>query len=167
MGKRAALQLTPEQLSKEVDAYFLHCESTKEVRELKNGDIKIRQQWPSMPALALWLGISKESICAYARGEYPAEWINHIPDGEEHPLKVYKGKEAEVTKLYAQQLTRARLRIETTIVQAAASGDMDSKTASLLLNQFGYFSKQEVEQTGDLRVKWQGVDAPEADRYSK
>lgn len=42
-----------------VENYFEHCENTKEVRELKNGDTRIRQEQPSMIGLAVWLDVSR------------------------------------------------------------------------------------------------------------
>ena len=39
----------PKELKQKVDAYFDHCKNSKQIYELKNGDIKIRQQFPTMP----------------------------------------------------------------------------------------------------------------------
>lgn len=57
----------PVDLQQKVDAYFEHCENSRTERELKNGDIRVRQESPSMIGLAVWLHCSTDTINSYTK----------------------------------------------------------------------------------------------------
>lgn len=42
----------PDKLVRDIAAYFKHCKDSREERELKNGDIRIREDTPSMLGLS-------------------------------------------------------------------------------------------------------------------
>ena len=109
----------PEELQKKVDAYFKHCEDSKKVYELKNGDIKIRQEFPSMAGLTVWLDCSRETLYSYI----------------EMDEKV--SQDAEITKQISDTLSRAREKIKRSLVQSSMSGDADSRIAGMLLTAMG------------------------------
>lgn len=165
MGKRASLQLTPEELQLRVDEYFDRFEKSKVVYEMKRGDIRIRAEWPTIVGLAIFLGSSKTQLYEYANGNYPTEWLDHIPEDEEHPLKGYDKK--KLIRGYQDTLSRAKERIETIIVAASANGDIEPKIAALLLSQWGYTAKTEQETNSNMTLKWEGVDPSTAGSYSK
>lgn len=52
-------------------------------------------------------------------------------------------------------------------VERASNGDMDSKTAALLLSKYGYSIKTDVEHSGNMAVTWSGVANNDADEWSK
>ena len=68
MGKRAAFT-SSEELEKKVAEYFERCESSKTIYNLKNGDIKVRQEFPTMAGLASHLEVSRETLYSYLNGE--------------------------------------------------------------------------------------------------
>ena len=162
MGRKAALKLTPDELQTSVDAYFDHCEASAIKRDLKSGDVKVRKEWPTMVGLALWLDITKETLYQYLNGEYPTQWMDNdscnsgLNDIERHNIK----------QGYSDTLARARQRVETSTVIAAANGDIDGRIAQLLMHQWGYKSDP-IDNTGTVTIQWQGVDKQDAERFSK
>jgi hypothetical protein len=109
----------PKALSEKIEEYFERCESSKKVYELKNGDIKIRQEFPTMSGLAVHLGVTRETIYSYLNGEPKS------------------GNSEEVTKLISDTLSYARQRVATYLSQCSLSGDADAKIASMLLTAMG------------------------------
>ena len=109
----------PEELQEKVDAYFKHCEESKTVYELKNGDIKIRQEYPSMVGLALWLGVHKDTLSSYILGEDKVSL------------------DEDTNKRISATLIRARDAIKRSYIQSSMSGDADSRIAGMLLTAMG------------------------------
>lgn len=109
----------PEELEKRVEEYFIHCESTKREMVLKSGDVKIRQEFPSMAGLALWLKVSRETLYSYI----------------EMDEKV--SQDESITKEISDTLSRARERIKQNLIQNSLSGDADSRIAGMLLTAMG------------------------------
>lgn len=109
----------PEELKKRVEEYFDRCENSKKTYELKNGDIKIRQEFPTMSGLAVHLGVTRETVYSYMNGESKT------------------GNSEEVSKAISDTLSYARQRVATYLSQCSLSGDADSKIASMLLNAMG------------------------------
>ena len=148
MGRHAALKLTPDQLQSSVDAYFKHCEDSREERELKSGDIKVRyRERPCMTGLGLWLNISPAVIDNYISGEYPSD-------------------DPKVVTKIADILARAREKIIQHVFTAGSNGDMDTRLASAMLARFGVTDRLQ-DAAGTLTIKWAGVDPSDAERYSK
>ena len=54
--------VNPETIEQQVQDYFKHCEESVEIRELKNGDKRIRKESPSIIGLAVWLDVDKGTI---------------------------------------------------------------------------------------------------------
>ena len=109
----------PVELQKRVDEYFQHCEDSKTVYELKNGDIKIRQEYPSMVGLALWLGVSKDTLYSYIYQEEK------------------KCLDESINKAISETLSCARDRIKKSYIESSMSGDADSRIAGMLLTAMG------------------------------
>ena len=106
----------PVDLQQKVDAYFQHCEDSKTVYELKNGDIKIRQEFPTMTGLAVWLNCRRETLYSYINGDEKT------------------GNSEEVNTAITNTLIYARNKIAAGLSQVSMSGDADPKIAGLLLN---------------------------------
>ena len=117
----------PDDLALRVDEYFQHCEDSRSERTLKNGDIRVRQESPSMIGLAVWLGCSTETLNSYIRGDDKSKQI---------PVDIYNNISAT--------LTRARDRCAASLAQRATDGDCDSRVAALLLNSYGVVPKAEI-----------------------
>lgn len=137
----------PKELAEKVEAYFDKCEASKEVRELKNGDIKIRRELPSFVGLAVFLGVAQPTLRLYADGKYDSQ------DSEQD-----NGQADIDTETYSAVLARARDRMELAVVEAASNGDTDSRITLARLAKFGYSTKIETENKSSLTVQWEGVD---------
>ena len=131
----------PEELQERVDAYFQHCEDSKTVRELKNGDIKIRQEFPSMVGLARWLGVHKDTLSSYILGEDKVS----LDD--------------DTNKRISATLIGARDEIKRNYIQSSMSGDADSRIAGMLLTAMG---ETTPENSTTVNVVIQG----DSDAYS-
>lgn len=142
----------PVELAAKVEAYFKKCDDSKEVRELKNGDIRVRQEIPSFVGLAVFLGIAKSTLQLYDKGEYDLtnEQLKEI--AKKHKVK------AEDIQNYSAILSRARDRFELAVLQVGSNGDCDSRVIQARLAGYGYSNKVEVDSKSSLTVSWEGVD---------
>ena len=138
----------PVDLQQKVDAYFEHCEESRTERELKNGDIRVRQESPSMIGLAVWLHCSTDTINSYIRHE---DKSSQIPDED-----IYNNISAT--------LSRARDRCAASLAQRATDGDCDSRTAALLLNSYGVVPKAEVNARTTIVIE--GASAADVDEWA-
>lgn len=135
----------PKELAEKVEAYFDKCEASKEIRELKNGDIKIRRELPSFVGLAVFLGVAQPTLRLYAEGKYDTK--NDIDDTESETY----------TETYSSVLARTRDRIELATLEAASNGDTDSRITLARLAKFGYSTKVDVDSKSTLTVQWEGA----------
>lgn len=151
----------PVELSEKVDAYFADCEASRTERELKSGDIRVRQTLPSFVGLANYLGVAKSTLQLYADSKYDltAEQLQDIADKHDIGL--------EDIQNYSAVLARARDRIEQTVLTAAINGDTDSRIALAMLAKFGYSNKIETESKATLTVQWEGADMADIASWSK
>ena len=124
----------PEEVQRKVDEYFAQCEASKTVYELKNGDVKIRQQFPTMAGLAVFLNVDRDTLKSYINME------------EKRTLS------ADALKAISATLTDARERIKLTLMQASLSGDADSRIAGMLLTAMGE-TTPEVQNTVNVIIQ--------------
>ena len=144
-------KISPEtDLQAMVDEYFNYCHSTREERELKNGDIRVRQVLPSMVGLAYYLGIDDNTLYSYLNGNYSKD-----PD-----LK-------EVTDKFKVILARAKQRMELELLEAASNGDVNDRVAMARLAKFGYGEKHNLESKNDIKITWPGISDDDFITYSK
>ena len=154
MSKRAFT--SPEELSKLVDEYFDQCAATRDTRQLKSGDIRVRQNLPSIVGLAVYLGIAKSTLLLYAEGKYDID-----------TTKSDNSNGCGDTQNYSTVLARARDRIELETLNAASNGDTDSRITLARLAKFGYSTKVETESKTELTVKWEGVDTSDIEAWGR
>lgn len=157
MSKRAFTN--PEELSKLVDKYFDQCAATRDTRQLKSGDIRVRQNLPSIVGLAVYLGIAKSTLLLYAEGKYDND--NNTANSNNN------GNGCEDIQNYSTILARARDRIELETLNAASNGDTDSRITLARLAKFGYSTKIEQDTKTELTVKWEGVDTSDIEAWGR
>ena len=137
-----------KELAARIEAYFDQCMSSRREFPLKNGSVQVRYtKPPSMAGLSVFLGVHKDTVYSYMSSESKS------------------GVSSETTKDIAEVLARARDRIEAFTVEAAMSGDIDPKTAQLILGGFGYANKTEERTT--VTVKIAGADSKAVDDWSR
>ena len=147
---------SPEELAKKVDEYFAKCEASKQARELKSGDVRIRQELPSFVGLAVHLGVAKSTMQLYADGKYDTGNSDNTADNGSADIQSY-----------STILARARDRIELETLNAASNGDTDSRITLARLAKFGYSTKVETESKAELTVKWEGVDTSDIEAWGR
>lgn len=138
----------PVELSERIEAYFEHCEQSRDVRELKNGDIKVRQEYPSVIGLAVWLGCSKQTISSYINQE------------EKHSQLT-----PEMLQRISDVLSRARDRIEQSTLSASTVGDYDQRIAAMVLTNFGY--GRPADESPNITIKVESTKASDVDEWSR
>ena len=121
-------------LKEKVQAYFTHCHSTEKVYDLKSGDIKVRKQFPTMTGLANWLGVSRDTLYSYLNGDEKT------------------GNDADTNKAITDTLIHAKQDIADELMQAAISGDADSRIAGMLLTAMGE-TTPEVQNTVNVIIQ--------------
>lgn len=109
----------PVTLQEKITAYFEHCKQSQKVYDLKNGDIKVRKQFPTMTGLANWLNVSRDTLYSYINGEEKT------------------GNSPECNKQISDTLIHAKQSIADELMQAAIAGDADSRIAGMLLTAMG------------------------------
>ena len=124
----------PEELKQRIEEYFDRCEKSKKTYELKNGDIKIRQEFPTMSGLAVYLGVTRDTLYSYMNGESKT------------------GVEGNVLKEISDTLSYARQRVATALSQCSLSGDAEAKIASMLLTAMGE-TTPEVQNTVNVIIQ--------------
>lgn len=147
---------SPADLAKKVDEYFAKCEASKQARELKSGDVRIRQELPSFVGLAAHLGVAKSTMQLYADGKYDTGNSDNTADNG-----------AADMQSYSTVLARAHDLIELETLNAASNGDTDSRITLARLAKFGYSTKVETESKAELTVKWEGVDTSDIEAWGK
>lgn len=132
----------PEQLERDVQAYFDHVESpeNKQDYELKNGGTLTRyKQTPSMIGLAVWLDVDKATLY-------------RMLDGDKMELL-----DEDVKIKMCDTLKRARDRIEQTTLDRAQSGDFQPKIAAMVLTAMGY-EKPADDRAVVVKIQGAGTD---------
>lgn len=151
MITKAELIADSDKLRQDVDAYFQHCEESKKPRELKNGDVHIRQEYPTVVGLALWLKTHQNTIKRLID-----ENDNTMPE--------------DMELLDAQNEARAILvdakhRIEQTMVQATLNGDAQDRLAAAMLARMGVIGEDKTNI--NLQITVAGADSQDVDSWSK
>lgn len=131
----------PVALQEKITAYFEHCKQSQKVYDLKNGDIKVRKQFPTMTGLANWLNVSRDTLYSYINGEEKT------------------GNSVECNKQLTDTLIHAKQAIADELMQAAIAGDADSRIAGMLLTAMG---ETTPESSTTVNVVIQG----DSDAYS-
>jgi len=151
MKTKAELIGNPEQLRSDVAAYFQHCEDSKNPRELKNGDVHIRQEYPTVVGLAIWLQTHTNTL-------------KRLIDEDDNT------QPEDSSLLDAQNAARAilayaRQRIEQTMVQATLAGDAQDRLAAAMLARMGVIGEDKTNISLNITVA--GADSKDVDSWSK
>lgn len=135
MARRTAID-NPEQLREQVEAYFQHCEDSKQDITLRSGERKEYGERPTVIGLCLWLDIDKATYYRYLSDDGRAQI------------------EPDAYKQIRDILSRARDRCEAALLTSALSGQCDTRIAHLLLGSvYGYAAKTENVVDATVRVE--------------
>ena len=141
-GGRPPKWTEPKALQKAVDDYFQHCLDTiitvqhahsKGITEVKTPTP------PTMAGLACWLGIARETLNQYGKGNIPEQ---------------IQAKDETAAKAFSDIIMHARDRIHANNVEMGIVGAYEPKINALnLASNYGYSIKSEVSQSGTLTVQ--------------
>ena len=151
MKTKAELIADPEKLRQDVDAYFRHCEDSKNPRELKNGDVHIRQEYPTVVGLAIWLQTHTNTL---------KRLIDDTDDTQPMDDSLLDAQnQARAILSYARQ------RIEQTMVQATLAGDAQDRLAAAMLARMGVIGEDKASVSLSITVA--GMSSAEIDECFK
>ena len=151
MKTKAELIADPDKLQNDVDAYFQHCEDSKNPRELKNGDVHIRQEYPTIVGLALWLKTHRNTI---------TRLIDESDNTE--PLEDWL-KDAQIEARGI--LIDAKHQIEQAMVQATLNGDAQDRLAAAMLARMGVIGEDKTNIS--LQISVAGASTNDVNEWSK
>ena len=151
MKTKAELIADPDKLRQDVELYFKHCEDSKNPLQLKNGDIHIRQEYPTIVGLALWLKTHRNTI---------TRLIDESDNTE--PLEDWL-KDAQIEARGI--LIDAKHRIEQTMVQATLNGDAQDRLAAAMLARMGVIGEDKTNI--NLQISVAGASTSDVDEWSK
>ena len=151
MKTKAELIADPEKLRQDVDAYFQHCNDSKNPLQLKNGDIHIRQEYPTIVGLALWLKTHRNTI---------TRLIDESDNTE--PLEDWL-KDAQIEARGI--LIDAKHQIEQAMVQATLNGDAQDRLAAAMLARMGVIGEDKTNI--NLQISVAGASTSDVDEWSK
>ena len=151
MKTKAELIADPEKLRQDVEAYFKHCEDSKNPLQLKNGDIHIRQEYPTIVGLAIWLKTHRNTI---------TRLIDESDNTE--PLEDWL-KDAQIEARGI--LIDAKHQIEQAMVQATLNGDAQDRLAAAMLARMGVIGEDKTNI--NLQISVAGASTSDVDEWSK
>lgn len=143
----------PNLLDKKIEEYFKMCELSKEIYNLRSGDVKIRQTFPSVVGLAVFLGVHKDTIYSYINGEHKSHFDNN-----------QDGLDVDIQNRISDLLLHARDRIEQETYGAIATGDFEGRFGAMVMGNFGYANKDDDNRT--VRIVVQSSSPNDIDDYS-
>ena len=125
MRTKAELLSDIPKLQQDIDNYFAKCDASREERELKNGDIHIRQESPSILGLAQYLRVHRNTLTRLIDDATASATAdnddNELVDGED-AQSVIRGI-----------FTYARQEIELRLYNRGINGDASDKIAMMQL----------------------------------
>lgn len=151
MKTKAELIADPAKLSRDVAAYFQHCEDSKNPLQLKNGDIHIRQEYPTIVGLALWLKTHQNTL-------------KRLID-ENDDTKPMDGGLEDAQNQARAILVDAKHRIEQAMVQATLNGDAQDRLAAAMLARMGVIGEDKTNI--NLQISVAGASTSDVDEWSK
>jgi hypothetical protein len=125
----------PDKLQRDVDAYFAHCDESRREYIMTAGDVRVRQEYPSMIGLAVWLGVCKDTLYTYIAGE-------------DRPTV-----DPVIYDKISSILSHAKDRVEQSTLQAAATSDYNPKIAGLVLGRLGYTGQPDTEIGVTIKIE--------------
>ena len=151
MRTKAELIADPQKLLDDVKAYFSYCESTREERELKNQDLRIREVTPSILGLSQWLHCHRTTLNRLMDED---DTTNPADDSLEDAQK-----QARDILAYVKQEIVLRLSTR------ALNGDAEDRVSQAMLARYGEIGEDKASVS--LEIKVAGMSSAEIDECSK
>lgn len=151
MKTKEQLIADPQKLLDDIKAYFDYCDKTREERELKNGDLRVREVTPSILGLAQWLHCHRNTLTRL------------IDDNDETIPKDNSLLDAQNAVrgilAYAKQEMILRLSAR------AINGDAEDRVSQAMLARYGEIGEDKANVSLNITVA--GMSSAEIDECSK
>lgn len=142
----------PAKLQKLADEYISSCfqdmNDEKNQVTLKNGERRSYGKRPTIIGFCNYIGIDKSSYYRYMNDDIPKGTLT------EDDMNAIR-----------ETLSHVRSICEEILLQEALTGKVDTRTASLILSQYGYSTKQEIDAR--TTVRFIGMTDDELNQYMK
>ena len=151
MKTKEQLIADPQKLLDDIKAYFDYCDQTRDERELKNGDLRVREVTPSVLGLAQWLHCHRNTLTRL------------MDDNDDTVPKDTSLVDAQNTVrgilAYAKQEMILRLSAR------AINGDAEDRVSQAMLARYGEIGEDKTSVS--LEIKVAGMSSAEIDECSK
>lgn len=119
-------KLDSRAVSQMIDEYIELCKASRRELQLKNGDVKIRQTFPTILGLAEYMGVGFQRLYEFM----DISNQKALPGSDS-----IVNADLERRKAIGAEISRARALIAETWIQAAAAGDAEPRIAERILSQ--------------------------------
>ena len=151
MKTKEQLIADPQKLLDDIKAYFDYCDQTRDERELKNGDLRVREVTPSILGLAQWLHCHRNTLTRL------------MDDNDDTVPKDTGLIDAQNTVrgilAYAKQEMILRLSAR------AINGDAEDRVSQAMLARYGEIGEDKTNVSLNITVA--GMSSAEIDECSK
>ena len=151
MRTKAELIADPQKLLDDVKAYFDYCESTREERELKNQDLRIREVTPSILGLSQWLHCHRTTL-------------NRLMDEDDTTTPMDDSLE-DAQRAARDILAYVKQEIVLRLSTRALNGDAEDRVSQAMLARYGEIGEDKASVS--LEIKVAGMSSAEIDECSK
>lgn len=153
MRTKAELIADPQKLLDEVKAYFDYCESTRDERELKNQDIRIREVTPSILGLSQWLHCHRNTL-----NRLMEDNEDNIQYSLDNSLRDAQRAASDILAYVKQEIV---LRLST----RALNGDAEDRVSQAMLARYGEIG-EDKQQLG-ISITVSGASGADVESWSK
>ena len=137
----------PAKLLDDIKAYFAYCDSSRDERELKNGDLRVREITPSILGLSQWLHVHRNTLNRL------------IDDPDNQVVDVDAQKQVSDILAYAKQEMILRLTAR------SINGDADDRVSQAMLARYGEIGEDKTNI--NLQISVAGADSNDVDSWSR
>lgn len=151
MKTKEQLISDPAKLLEDIKAYFKQCDDSREERELKNGDLRVREITPSVLGLAQYLHCHRNTLTRLMDdNDDTSTWDKELLDAQN-----------EVRGILAYAKQEMILRLAT----RAANSDANDKVSQAMLARYGEIGEDKANI--NLQISVAGASTSDVDEWSK
>ena len=151
MRTKEQLISDPAKLLEDIKAYFESCDKSRDERELKNGDLRVREVTPSVLGLAQYLHCHRTTI-------------NRLMDEDDNTQPI--DSELSDAQIEARDiLTYAKQEMILRLVTRAANSDANDKVSQAMLARYGEIGEDKTNI--NLQISVAGASTSDVDEWSK
>ena len=151
MRTKEQLISDPAKLLEDIKAYFSHCDKSRDERELKNGDLRVREETPSVLGLAQYLHTHRTTV-------------NRLMD-EDDSTQPIDDSLSDAQQKARDILTYAKQEMILRLAVRASNSDANDKVSQAMLARYGEIG--EDKQNINLSITVSGASGEDVNSWSK